>query len=265
MKNEHQILLDKYIDGQLDNDQQIQFNELYQSDDAFKREVDIHHAIMKGFDTLHIEALESKMNQWESSIEKKDSQDISQSDEKIVSITSKKRSSRSWMSIAAAIVLLLMTPLVYNAMFSPNFDNYLAETTPQAMLLDVSRSSGEDDMLLKEMKKEGYKFFNEGSYEKAKSTLTIYMTKLSELDKSDDHAMYILGMSKIYLKDYHGAVQDLGKVLDTRDGENASWMWSLAQYKLGNKDEAKTMFLKIGADTAHSHSLDAKRFLRDFY
>lgn len=257
MKNEHQILLEKYVDGRLNENQQVEFDTLYQNDVAFKREVDIHNAIMSGFDTLHLESLENKMTQWESSLEVKH--------DKIVSITSKKRPSRSWMSIAAAFALLLMTPLVYKAMFSPNFDNYLAETTPQAMLLDVSRSSGEDDVLLKDMKKEGYRFFNEGSYDKAKSTLTIYITKLSEIGKSDDHATYILGMSKIYLKDYYGAAQDLGKVLETRDGENASWMWSLAQFKLGNEDKAKAMFLKISADTAHSHSLDAKRFLRDFY
>lgn len=265
MKNEHQILLDTYVDGRLDPAQKAEFDQLYQTDEAFKREVDIHHAIMSGFDTLHVEALENKMNQWESSFESNDTNEAGQTDHKVVSITSAKRTPRRWMSIAAAIAILLMTPIVYNAMFSPNFDSYLAETTPQAMLLDVSRSSGEDDMLLKDMKKEGYNFFNEGQYEKAKSTLTVYMTKMSELNKTDDHALYILGMAKIYLKEYHGAVQDLGKVLNTRDGENAAWMWSLAQYKLGKKEEAKAMFLKIGADSAHSHSLDAKRFLRDFY
>lgn len=111
----HIKLIEDYYEGNLSASDRALFKQLMKDDADFREEAKAYKQVFNGLGSLHLSHLQNQMNAWEKDY--KSSQNTPANKEtKMVAISPFRR----YLSIAAAIALLLTVPLVYQTLMSSN-------------------------------------------------------------------------------------------------------------------------------------------------
>lgn len=253
MINQKQLsLIEKYYQGELEGAEKKLFHQLKKEDEAFRKEVDAYKKIYQGFGGLHIDHLQSKMNQWES-----------QHTTKVVQMPVKTSSWKRYISIAAAVALLLSIPLIYQSVFSDPFEQHFQADASYATDLQSIRSSGEVNQGAL-VRREGFSAYENKNYKKASAQLKDYINNFEQEAKHDYQAYLVLGIAELAQDKATSAIAYLDYILQGNASNNrydAEWFWVLAQYKADNKEAAVGMLEKIVTNKRHTHQEEAISFL----
>lgn len=256
MINRKQLdLIEKYYQGELEGAEKKLFQQLKKEDEAFRKELEAYRKIYQGFGGLHIDHLQSKMNQWES-----------QHTTKVVQMPAKTSSWKRYISVAAAVALLLSIPLLYQSLFSGPFEQHFQAESSYATDLQSIRSSGEINQGAL-VRREGFSSYESKNYKKASVQLKDYINNFEQEAKNDYQAYLVLGVSELAQDKATSAIAYLDYILQSNASNNrydAEWIWALAQYKADNKEVAKQMLEKIVANKRHTHREEALSFLNEF-
>lgn len=242
-------LIEGYFEGTLTTDQKKQFKELRRHDPDFAKEAKIYQKIEHGFKGLHLEHLQHQMNNWESG----------QKDTKVVELPAR----GSWvkyMSIAAAIAIMIATPFIYQNMNSNPYEQYFQANADYANDLVSLRGSNSVTSNDIELKNQGFLAYRQNDYPTAIVLLEDYTQRATD----DYQAQLVLGIAALAVSDENTAINQFDNILRSNDAntkQDAQWFWALAQYKAKNTAASKKMLTKIIASTTHIHYQEAKDFL----
>tara|TARA_A100000171_G_C2137633_1_gene151652 strand:- start:3922 stop:4947 length:1026 start_codon:yes stop_codon:yes gene_type:complete len=216
-------LIDAYLNGNLDTNEMLDFDDRLKSDPEFQlefQEVKLIKNITR--EEVKSKVLQSLKNQ-EASIQS-------------LQITKTHTTMKKYISIAAT--LLLIVSLSYFGLFSGTsevdgskiFGEYYEAYTNVAS--GIERGSAVD---LTDLKNRAYYAYDLGSYEEAERGLT----QLVETEKNADNYFY-LGISHIETGNLDAAINDLNVVLNnySKYTDQAQWYLALTLLKNGSTDEA---------------------------
>ncbi len=241
-------LIEGYFEGTLTTDQKKQFKELRRHDPDFAKEVKIYQKIERGFKGLHLDHLQNQMNSWESG----------QKETKVVELPAR----GSWVkyiSIAAAIAIMITTPFIYQNMNSNPYEQYFQASADYATDLVSLRGSTVSSSDI-ELKNQGFLAYQQNNYQTAIVLLEDYTQRATD----DYQARLVLGIAALAISDENAAIHQFDNILRSNDAntkQDAQWFWALAQYKAKNTAASKKMLTKIIASTTHIHHQQAKDFL----
>ncbi len=251
-------LIEAYNEGILTTAEQATFDKLMKENSQFRAEADAYQQLYTGLGALHLEDLQNEMNAWET--EAKAAPKTKET--KIVSISP----FRKYMSMAAAIAMLLCVPMVYQSMqpsdpFEQHFNASMAYAIHTASVRDSKGMTSSE-----QIKKEAFSAYQNKDYKTAIVVLEAFVSDPEEKKaKGDSQSYLILGISQMVEGLYTDAIPNLEVVIQNKDvsyRQEAEWMWALAQYKSGNSKEAKKMLQQIVKNKNHQHQSDAKTFLK---
>ncbi|KYG83404.1 tetratricopeptide repeat protein [Roseivirga echinicomitans] len=236
-------LIDAYLNGNLETNEMLDFDDRLKSDPEFQlefQEAKLIKNILR--EEVKLKVLQSLKNQ-EASIEKSQT---------IKTHTTMKK----YISIAAT--LLLIVSLSYFGLFSGTsevngakiFGQYYEAYTNIAS--GIERGTAVD---LTNLKNRAYYAYDLGNYEEAERGLA----QLVETDKSADNYFY-LGIAHIETGDTEAAKNDLNIVLNnySKYAEQAQWYLALTLLKDGATDEALSNLvdLSVKGDSYKEKSLE---------
>lgn len=224
-------LIDAYLNGNLDTNEMLDFDDRLKTDPEFQlefQEVKLIKNIIR--EEVRFKVLQSLKNQ-EASIETQQ-------------ITKTHTTMKKYISIAAT--LLLVVSLSYFGLFSGTsevdgpkiFGEYYQAYTNIAS--GIERGSAVD---LTNLKNRAYYAYDLGDYEEAERGLS----QLVETEKSAENYFY-LGIARIETGDIEAAKNDLNIVLNnySKYNEQAQWYLALTLLKDGATDEALSNFVDLG-------------------
>ena len=161
--------------------------------------------------------------------------------------TKEEVSSRGWIKLAAAILILAVSSAVlWLTVFRDNVNLVDQELKEPYALAVVDRGSPTES---------GFKFYAEGDYKRA----IISFDSIS----NDVTATFYNGLSHLYTGEYDDAIVLLGTstLKASRYRDQASWYRALAKIKVGKKGEAKKSLEGIGKDPKHYKHAEARQLL----
>lgn len=166
---------------------------------------------------------------------------------KLIDEDSRRGTSRGWIRLAAAILLIAVSGFVlWLTVFrgGNTLDDELRQPYPLAVI-----DRGEDEV------NAGYEFYGNKEYKKA----------IASFDKvtNDVSVTFYNGLSHLYVGEYDQAATLLGSesLQTSRYREQAEWFRCLALLKGGRKDEAKDGLAKVRDNTTHYKSSVAGELL----
>ena len=226
-------LIDAYLNGNLDTNEMLDFDDRLKSDPEFQlefQEVKLIKNIIR--EEVRSKVLQSLKDQ-EASIE-------------TLQITKTHTTMKKYISIAAT--LLLIVSLSYFGLFSGTsevdgskiFGQYYQAYTNIAS--GIERGSAVD---LTNLKNRAYYAYDLGNYEEAERGLA----QLVETEKNADNYFY-LGIAHIEMGDIEAAKNDLNVVLNnySKYTEQAQWYLALTLLKDGSTEEALSNLVDLGVN-----------------
>ena len=235
--------LKNYLQGKLAPDESAAFEERMKQDKAFRKEVNIHKAILAGMDQHFDKRLK----------------DVLIREERTARGASGRNSGIKWLTIAASIALAISAAFLLFLNRGVNhqeiFDQYYRPY--QNVISETER--GEQDTL-NSYYREAFRKYEAQSYQEAVEAFNQLRTQ----DIQDSAITFYLGLSLLATGNTDEAVRLLQKVATDKHplSEPAYWYLGLAHIKAGNIIEAKEVFELIKTNRS-SYTSRAEKILEE--
>ena len=247
MKNEYNDeLIQAYLEGKLEGDDLAKMNREIIENPELAEEINKLKKLELGLEGIGADQLRDEIRNWEKDYRLKASNQ-----------KGKVRSLRTYYSVAAVILLLIVSGIViylnqspdYNALYAENFTPY------EDMILD----RGENETSSESELTEGMEAYNNHQYEVAAQKLSSYLTQNSE---KPGVALYI-GISQMELNHMLDAIKylDLAQQ-DPLFAQQAQWYLALLFVKNNQIDKARNQLSIISKNDDHYKRSEAKDLLR---
>lgn len=260
MSLEEDILIEKFINGTLVQQELAAFLKRMDDDADFKKKVLLEEELsaslnIQDWNFINDGSLEAKEYQ-----EIYRSDDIKQLKNVIQNVNSNyqeanKKISNKWILYASAAVIALFISI---AVFYPNQDpqdlytQYIAETNLPSF---ISREDSNENMLIR-----AQQLFENKEYEKA---LIIFNDEL-KITNSADGALYLyIGISQMELEAYAEAEKTFNTLISSNliDAEKGKWFKSLLFLKMGQIEQSKSQLNEIIQNSTYNYQ-KAKKLLK---
>lgn len=247
--------IEAYLKGQLDEKAKQKMEEKIHSSPSFAAEVEAYRPLIEGFNALELEHFEEQMAQWE----RKHQQGGAL---KVVG-KAQSKSNRRWLSIAAAIALLLIPAgiLLFNnadqagAAVANNeleaFEQYF-EPTPYQLVSRTAISPDEDEekARLEAILNNAISAYNAKEYSTAIDLFSAYVAEKPE----SMHINFFLGVSYLAENQIDPAKAIFNELIKHKHNmyhDQAEWYLALAELKSENLKQAMRLLRRMKRKDAH--------------
>lgn len=252
-------LIEAHHNGSLTQEEEQQLNQLLQKDDQFATELAEYNLLLEGFDGLAFDAFQEEIQSFEAKYQKEESTvPINQAGDGLVSTKPKQFKLSRYLSIAAAVALLVFVPITYFSISGGQdaFDQLYE--TPTAF---VVRGEAKED------KEQAYNLalsiYNKGDYGKSIELLNTYIDTYGD---NEYEAIFFLASAQMAKGKYQACSMNFEYVAENAEDSSfyrhqSQWFLALAQYKLENTSAAIKLAKGIVANPKHSFYDKANKFL----
>lgn len=242
MNLEDDILIERFLNGQLSEEENTSFLERMKSDAKFKDQVTLEKQLSESLNddswSFLEDANDPEVKEYEAILRSKESQHIKKSitEAQVAFSKSHESKKKNWLAYAAAAVITVL--IVLNIFSNDEIDsqelykNFLNKTDLLAL---VERSDYSNLSSAQE-------YFDKKNYKEAARILSLVVDSLNNAN-----AYLYLAISQIELKEYSNAESTLGQLInsDLLDAEKGYWYKSLLYLKSDQtqklKEELKTI------------------------
>lgn len=219
---EHEELIEKYFAKSLNNDEQSIFDQLMQTNDAFREQVVYEEEVQKAITLNERQALKKKLQSFETK--------------------KKKRNYTIWYAAASFVVMLgigfwtFSNQVGTNAIYEEYYQSY-----PNAVAPTVRGENSTD------IKSEAFYSYDSGDYAKA---LTLF-SKLYDTEK-EDYSLFYKSLSLMELKLYDEALTSFEQFdLQKNNGFTpyVKWYKALTLVKLEQEEKALVLLQELANST----------------
>lgn len=230
------LLLNNYFEGNLSNEEKQQFNELLSNDLEFKAEFEFQKKAKIAVALSEREKLKSQLKEIENSIKLKNN-------------------NRTWLSLAASIIVILSLGFLFfwNS-FSKN-DNLYADFYETFPNIEAPTTRGENTL---NIKSEAFFAYDSKDYKKAIELFS----EIYKIEKSD-YAIFYIGLSEMELNEHKKAIDTFS--LFQGDSNNnfyfyIKWYKALCYLKENDIENSKKLLNEI-VKTANAFQSKSKELL----
>ena len=221
--------LKDYLQGRLDSEESAAFEERMEQDRAFRKEVNIHKAILAGMDQHFDKRLK----------------DLLVRQDQASSGILHRGSWVQWTAIAASLLLAISVAFLLFRSREANHQEIFEQYYRPYQNIISETDRGERDTLIDDYK-EAFRKYEAQDYREAVNALN----RLRTQDPEDSAVNFYLGLSLLAINKNQEAIRLL-EVLAKEDhplNEPASWYLGLTYLKAGEKAKAKAVFVRIKTD-----------------
>jgi hypothetical protein len=219
------LLLDKYFEGNLSEEEKHKFNELLSNDSDFKAEFEFQKKAKVAVSLSERKKLKSQLNDIENSLKQKNNNKI-------------------WLSIAASILIFLSLGSIFVWNSSAKNDNLYADFYETFPNIEAPTTRGESTL---NVKSKAFFAYDSKEYKKAKELF-------SEIYKAEktDYAIFYIGLSEMELNEHKKAINTFS--LFEGDAHNnfyyyVKWYKSLCYLKENDMENCKKLLIEVANNT----------------
>lgn len=288
--------LERYMQGELQDDERLAWEDQLQSDEAFREVVEDYTDILIGFDALHLEQFEANLQSWEANYQNEMQTEIAaelspipaktqlhtEPAARVIPMASRWK---RYTAAAAAVVALALpvgwyitqnqAPADTNALFADNFRaDVLNEgelflminrnvTLPSPENTDTNASASEIPAasLPSVILERGINAYNAQDYQEAIQQFNAFLKVGDTRPNAIPEVKFYLAVSYLANNQAPEARTLLQELVNTTKnhtfGEEADWYLALTLLKLKETDNATKLLQQI-ADTSSNHAFQAK-------
>lgn len=252
-------LIEAHHNGNLTQEEEQQLNQLIQEDPEFATELAEYNLLLEGFDSLALDAFEEEILSFEAKHQKEDKiVPINKAGDGLVSTEPRKFKLSRFLSIAAAVAVLIFVPITYFSISAgDNVFDQLYET-PTAF---VVRGKAKED------KEQAYNLalsiYNKGDYSKSIELLNTFIDTYGD---KEYEAIFYLASAQMANAKYQASSMNFEHVAENAEDsafyrQQSEWFLTLAQYKLENTSVAIKLAKRITENPKHNFYDHANKFL----
>lgn len=248
MENENNFgdleLLDKYLDGELDNVEKRDLERRIQEDPRLKNELEILRISRDAFRTKALRERVKKLHQTLIP-------EIQADDTKVVPMDRKNRVFKVAMSVAASVIIVIASFIVYQ--YSTVSADKLYAQQFLSYELPVTRSNADEITTIDSL-------YLSGSY----AQVIEYFNSLSQKGVRD---YFLTAMSYLHIEKFNEAIGLFQYIVDKNNNtagekyfeQETDFYLSLAYLKTGDFGRCKELFAKMKADPKHIYHKNVSR------
>lgn len=218
-----ETLIERYFEGTLNDEEQIEFNKLIAEDVDFKKDVDFQKNVKVSIALHERSQLKEKLAGFE------------------VELKNKKQflSSRKWLSVAAVFLVFISVGYLFLFDSSKEVDLY-NEYYQFYPNIEMPATRGTTSVSLQQ---QAFLFYDSGNFSEAELLFNqIYQ------ESREEYALLYRGICFMEMNNFEAAV-DTFTTIDinnsTTYSDKISWYLALCYLKLGQEEAAKTLLVKV--------------------
>lgn len=230
------LLLNNYFEGNLSEEEIQQFKELLSNDSAFKAEFEFQKKAKVAVTLSERKKLKLQLKEIENSVKQKNSY-------------------KTWLSIAASILIILSLGFIFFWNGSAKNDNLYADFYETFPNIEAPTTRGDNTL---DKKSEAFFAYDSKDYKKAKELF-------SEIYKAEktDYAIFYIGLSEMELNEHKKAINTFS--LFEGDTHNnfyyyIKWYKSLCYLKENDIENCKKLLTEV-ANNTNPFQLKSKELL----
>jgi hypothetical protein len=259
MKIEDDILIERFLQGDLTKEEKASFLDRLRTDSQFKEYVNLEKQLSEALNenswNFAKDASSHEIQKYETILKSEETYKIKQAIKKAQEDYNKsQKPSKNWfLYVAAAVILVLFSTLIFDTKSATNdelFASYLQDTD---LLSLVDR--GAYDSIFNAVQTS----FNNQKYDEVVNSLSQVVDSVQ-----NGNAYIYLAISQIELEKYSNAENTLDKLIasDLIDSQKGYWYRSLLYLK-SNQSEKTKKELQLIIDSSFYKSKEAKQLLKE--
>jgi tetratricopeptide (TPR) repeat protein len=249
-KMNYSKLIDRYLDGDMDEKEKLWFEKELQSDSNIARDLELHREVNKAIRESDVLKLRSQLDEIHHEIEPEYQKTVAR---KVI------QSKYSRIAAASVVVLFTLGMLLGNLLNQPLTADQLFEKYYEVPEVTAPpRSDVEIDLLYQE----ALEYYSNEQFGEAMELFE----KVIQLDNTNMEAHMAVGISNIETNKPRKAKESFTMIIEQEDNlyfDQARWYLGLCYLKMDNVDEAQSQFILVATDDRSNLQTVAKKILKE--